>query len=80
MLHQEFSKDSATKVSASPAKAKASSILEAYCRICLARMETGVFDKPGMPDFAALRVTTRPWSFIPDTTPIIPPQVMKANL
>ena len=53
----------------------ASSIVEAYCNISLVKIETGVFAIKGIFDFPAFIVTVNPCSFIPETTPSIPPQV-----
>ena len=40
----------------------------------------GIADEVGILPFAALMVTVRPFSFIPDNTPIIPGHDMEANL
>ena len=58
----------------------ASSIFFAYCNTFLANKEIGVAAPDGIADFAALRVTLIPSIFIPETTPVIPPQVIIINL
>jgi len=43
-------------------------------------MDTGVAAAVGTVLFAALMVMLKPWSFMPDTAPINPPQVTVINL
>ena len=79
-LAEPINMDSETNVSRFWAMAKASSIVAAYCRISLVRMEIGVAEPVGTADLAALIVTVRPVSFMPDNTPIIPGHPTEANL
>ena len=72
--------DSDTNVLRRRAMARASSMVEAYCRISRVSIDIGVADDVGTADLAALMVTVRPASFIPDITPIIPGQLTEANL
>src|SRR4051812_44769486 len=72
--------DSETNVFRFFAIANASSIFLAYCKISLATMEIGVAALVGISDLAALIVTVRPFSFIPETVPIIPAQEIIINL
>src|SRR5687767_10809622 len=72
-------KVSQTKVFLFFAIANASSILPAYWRISLARMEIGVAEPVGISLLAALMVTVIPFSFIPETQPIKPAHVIMAN-
>src|SRR4051812_44791965 len=58
----------------------ASSIFEAYCKISRAISDTGVADPVGISDFAAFNVIDKPCIFMPETTPVKPPQVMIINL
>ena len=67
--------DSLTNVFAARAMQTASSMSVAYCSISLARMETGVADIFGVSSFEALMDTVRPFSFIPERTPVMPGQV-----
>ena len=79
-LAEPINMDSETNVSRFWAMAKASSIVAAYCRISLVRMEMGVAEPVGTADLAALIVTVSPVSFMPDNTPIIPGHPTEANL
>src|SRR5450432_1550787 len=73
-------KDSETNIFLFFAIDIASWIFSAYCKISRATNDTGVADAEGISDFAALMVTVSPFSFIPETTPINPPQVIDINL
>ena len=79
-LEEPIKMDSETNVFRFCAMAKASSIVDAYCRISLVRMEIGVAEPVGTADLAALIVTVSPVSFMPDSTPIIPGHPTEANL
>jgi hypothetical protein len=72
--------DSETKVFLLLAIEIASLMFEAYCRISLDNKEMGVADPSGIVDLAAFIVTVIPFIFIPDKTPVIPPQVIVINL
>ena len=72
--------DSETNVFLFSAIAKASLIFFAYCRISLATREIGVAALVGISDLAALMVTVNPFSFIPDTVPIMPAQPIIISL
>ena len=59
-LEEPIKMDSETNVFRFCAMAKASSIVDAYCRISLVRMEIGVAEPVGTADLAALIVTVSP--------------------
>ena len=75
-----INRDSDTKTSRFLAITIASSIVEAYCKISRVSIDTGVLATKGTLDLPALMVTVNPCSFIPETTPTIPPQVTDINL
>ena len=72
---EPIKKDSDTNIFRFDAMANASCMFDAYCRISVATKETGVADAEGVVVFAALMVTYKPVSFMPETVPKNPPQV-----